>query len=173
MDNNIWQLSPLLFTKNESKTSSLNRICPNHKKEIILIDMDSQNKKIEDRFACVDCIPENPQIKYCSIETINKQRRDYNSGSYKMLSEYQKKSKYKKTNQFKLIASIRKNCNKKFNEISEKFILEQFQSFDKSKDTKQIKNVTIQALKDEQLLKDLKQLINQLIKKNNLKLIIN
>ncbi|CAD8182634.1 unnamed protein product [Paramecium pentaurelia] len=69
MENNILQLPPLFFTKNESKTPSLNRICPNHKTEIIMIDMDSQNKKIEDRFAC-DCIAENPQIKYSIIESL-------------------------------------------------------------------------------------------------------
>ncbi|CAD8120135.1 unnamed protein product [Paramecium primaurelia] len=46
--------------KLKQKTPSLSRICFNHKKEIIMIDMDTENKKIEDRLVFVDCIFENP-----------------------------------------------------------------------------------------------------------------
>ncbi|CAD8116918.1 unnamed protein product [Paramecium primaurelia] len=56
---------------------------------------------------------------------------------------------------------MRKNYNKKLNEISEKLILEQLLSIEGSKDTKKIKKVTIQAVEDEQLLKDSKQLIEK------------
>ncbi|CAD8195826.1 unnamed protein product [Paramecium pentaurelia] len=161
MENNIIELQPLLQTKNEYKTPSLNRICVNHKKEIIMIDMDSQNKKIEDRLVCVDCISENPQIKYQTIENINKQWIDYNSESQNILLQYQKESKNKRCDLFNQIASMRKNYNQKLNEISDKLISEQFQSIHKNKDLNYIKRVSIQSLEGEQLLKDLKQLIEK------------
>ncbi|CAD8100621.1 unnamed protein product [Paramecium primaurelia] len=67
MENNVIELIPQFIVKNDSKTPSLSRICSNHKKEIIMIDMDSQEKKIEDRFVCVDCISENPNTKCLTI----------------------------------------------------------------------------------------------------------
>ncbi|CAD8175693.1 unnamed protein product [Paramecium pentaurelia] len=161
MENNIIELPPLLQTKNEYKTPSLNRICVNHKKEIIMIDMDSQSKKIEDRFVCVDCISENPQIKYQTIENINKQWIDYNSESYNILQQYKKESKNKRCDLFTQISQMRKNYNQKLNEISDKVISEQFQSINKIKYQNQIKGVSIQSLEDEQLLQDLKQLIEK------------
>ncbi|CAD8213641.1 unnamed protein product [Paramecium pentaurelia] len=51
------QLNTLRNKNNQVKIILfLNRICPTHNKEIIMIDIDSKNKKIEDRFVCVDCI---------------------------------------------------------------------------------------------------------------------
>ncbi|CAD8080693.1 unnamed protein product [Paramecium sonneborni] len=35
--------------------------------------MDPLNKKIEDQFICVDCIAENPQTKYQTIENEDNQ----------------------------------------------------------------------------------------------------
>ncbi|CAD8183414.1 unnamed protein product [Paramecium pentaurelia] len=105
MENNIIELLPLLQTKNEfvnnyiyklkQKTPSLSRICFNHKKEIIMIDMDIENKKIEDRLVFVDCISENPLIKYQKIENVNKLWIDYNSQSENILQEYKKEIKHK------------------------------------------------------------------------------
>ncbi|CAD8213786.1 unnamed protein product [Paramecium pentaurelia] len=163
MENNVIELIPSFITKNDSKTPSLSRICSIHKKEIILIDMDSdsQNKKIEDRFACVDCICENPQIKYQSIENVDKQWKEYNTESERVLKEYKHESKEKKTELFNQIAHMRKNYNKKLNEISDKLIAEQFLCIDKTKQSNQTKKISIQALGEEQLLKDLKQLIEK------------
>ncbi|CAD8214059.1 unnamed protein product [Paramecium octaurelia] len=161
MENNTLELPPLVSATNESKTPHLNRICTNHKKEIIMIDMDSQNKKIEDRFVCVDCIAENPQTKYSTIETINKQWRAYNSESEKMLSQYEQESTNKKKELFNQITYMRKSYNQKLNEICDKLIAEQFQPIDRSKYTKYIRRVKIQALEDEQLFKDLQQLIEK------------
>ncbi|CAD8058012.1 unnamed protein product [Paramecium primaurelia] len=62
-----------LQNKNNQKTPSLNRICSTHNKEIIMIDIDSKNKKIEDRFVCVDCISNHPQQQYRTIEEVNQQ----------------------------------------------------------------------------------------------------
>ncbi|CAD8202281.1 unnamed protein product [Paramecium octaurelia] len=69
------------------KTPCISRICVNHKKEVIMIDMDSQKKKIEDRFVCVDCVFENPLIKQQTIENVNKLWIDYSSGDQLQLIE--------------------------------------------------------------------------------------
>ncbi|CAD8118229.1 unnamed protein product [Paramecium primaurelia] len=133
------------------------------RQEIILIDMDSdsQNKKIEDRFACVDCICENPQIKYQSIENVDKQWKEFNTESERVLKEYKNESKEKKTELLNQIAHMRKNYNKKLNEISDKLIAEQFLNRDKTQQSNQTKKISIQTLGEEQLLKDLKQLIEK------------
>ncbi|CAD8214386.1 unnamed protein product [Paramecium octaurelia] len=55
------------------KTPSLNKICPSHNKEIIMIEINSKLKKIEERFACVDCISDHPNCQYRTIEKINQQ----------------------------------------------------------------------------------------------------
>ncbi|CAD8213730.1 unnamed protein product [Paramecium pentaurelia] len=161
MENNVIELIPQFITKNDSKTPSLSRVCSNHKKEIIMIDMDSQEKNIEDRFACVDCISENPNTKYQTIENVNKQWKEYNTETERILKEYKNESKEKKSELFNQIALMRKNYNKKLNEISDKLISEQFLSIDKIQQSNQIKKISIQALGEEQLLKDLKQLIDK------------
>ncbi|CAD8186832.1 unnamed protein product [Paramecium pentaurelia] len=126
-----------------------------------MIDMDTENKKIEDRLVCVDCISENPLIKYQTIENVNKLWIDYNSQSENILQEYKKEIKHKKNELFNQISQMRKNYNLKLNEISDKLIQEQFQSISKPKQSNQIKTISIQTLQDEQLLKDLKQLIEK------------
>ncbi|CAD8129221.1 unnamed protein product [Paramecium sonneborni] len=162
MQNNVIELFPFVnIKKNDPKTPSLNRICINHKKEIIMIDMDSQNKKIEDRFVCVDCISQNPQIKYQTIEDIDKEWKEYNTQTDKLLKEYKKESRDKKSELFNQIAQMRKNYNKKLNEISDKLIEESFLCTDNVNQSNQIKTISIQTLSDEQLLKDLKQLIEK------------
>ncbi|CAD8129463.1 unnamed protein product [Paramecium sonneborni] len=161
IETNVIELIPSLIPKNESKTPSLSRLCSNHKKEIIMIDMDSQNKKIEDRFVYVDCIAENPQIKYQTIENVNKQWKEYNTETERVLKEYKNESKEKKSELFNQLALMRKNYNKKLNEITDKLIAEQFLCFDKTKQSNQIKKVSIQALGDEQLLKDLKKKLHK------------
>ncbi|CAD8162604.1 unnamed protein product [Paramecium octaurelia] len=160
-ENNAIELIPLLIIKNDQKTLSLNRICSNHKKEIIMIDMDSQNKKIEDRFVCVHCISENPQIKYQPIENVNKLWNDYRVESEKIQEKYKIESRIKKSELFTQIAKMRKDHNKKLNDITEKLITEQFLVSDKEKNPNQIKNISIQTLNDEQLLRDLAQLIQK------------
>ncbi|CAD8093428.1 unnamed protein product [Paramecium sonneborni] len=160
--NNIIELFPFVDTKkNDPKTPSLNRICINHKKEIIMIDMDSQNKKIEDRFVCVECISQNSQIKYQTIEDVDKEWKEYNTETDKILKEYKKESINKKAELFNQIAQMRKNYNQKLNEISDKLITESFLCIDKVNLSNQINKMSIQALSDEQLLKDLKQLIEK------------
>ncbi|CAD8172211.1 unnamed protein product [Paramecium pentaurelia] len=161
MENNVIELIPQLIKKNDYKTPSLSRICSNHKKEIIMIDMDSSTNKIEDRFACVDCISENPQIKYQTIENVDKQWKEYNTETERICIQYKNESKEKKSELFNQLAHMRKNYNKKLNEISDKLITEQFLSIVKTKQSNQIKKISIQALDDEQLLKDLKQLIEK------------
>ncbi|CAD8213864.1 unnamed protein product [Paramecium octaurelia] len=161
MENDLIEFFPSNINKNDSKTPSLSRICSNHKKEIIMIDMDSQKQKIEDRFACVDCIYENPQIKYQTIENIDKQWKEYNMETEKILKEYKKESKEKKYVLFDQLGQMRRNYNTKLNEISEKLITQQFLSIDKMKQTNQIKNISIKTLDDEQLLKDLRKLIGK------------
>ncbi|CAK81373.1 unnamed protein product (macronuclear) [Paramecium tetraurelia] len=161
MENNVIEMVLSNINKNDSKTPSLSRICSNHKKEIIMIDMDSQKQKIEDRFACVDCIYENPQIKYQTIENIDKQWKEYNTGTEKILKEYKKESKETKQELLNQLGQMRRNYNTKLNEISEKLIAEQFLSIDKTKQSKKIKNISIKTLDDEQLQKDLEQLIEK------------
>ncbi|CAK70831.1 unnamed protein product (macronuclear) [Paramecium tetraurelia] len=126
-----------------------------------MIDMDSQNKKIEDRFVCVDCIFENPLIKYQTIENVNKLWIDYNQESENIFSNYKKESKNKRNDLFNQITQMRRNYNQKLNEISEKLISEQFLSIHKSKEINQIKRISIQTLQNEQLLNDLTLLIEK------------
>ncbi|CAD8129489.1 unnamed protein product [Paramecium sonneborni] len=160
MQNNVIELFPFVnIKKNDTKTPSLNQICINHKKEIIMIDMDSQNKKIEDRFVCVDCISQNPQIKYQTIEDVDKEWKELNTVTDKILKEYKKESRDKNSELLNQIAQMRKNYNKKLNEISDKVMTESFLCTDKVKQSNQMKKMSIQALDDEQLLKDLKQLL--------------
>ncbi|CAD8215485.1 unnamed protein product [Paramecium octaurelia] len=160
-ENNLIELIPIQTSKNEYKTPSLSRVCNIHKKEIIMIDMDSQKEEMEDRFVCVDCISENPQIKYYTIEDVNKQWKEYNEESEKILKEYKKESKSKKSDLINQVIQMRKNYNKKLNEISDKLISEQFLCVDKPKQSNQIKKISIQTIDDEQLIKDLKQLIEK------------
>ncbi|CAD8190934.1 unnamed protein product [Paramecium pentaurelia] len=111
--------------------------------------MDTENKKIEDR------------LVQSINQTINKLWIDYNSQSENILQEYKKEIKHRKNELFKKISQIRKNYNLKLNEISDKLIQEQFQSISKPKQSNQIKTISIQTLQDEQLLKDLKQLVEK------------
>ncbi|CAD8187231.1 unnamed protein product [Paramecium octaurelia] len=157
---NFVELPPQSLKKSESKTPSLNRVCPNHKKEIIMIDMDSQNKQIEDRLVCVDCIYENPSIKYQTVENLNKQLMDYKSESEKMLQEFRQEKKAKNSDIFNQIGLMRKNYNSKLNEISEKLILQQFGQHYKGIEQNPRKQSSIQGL-DEELLNDLKSLIGR------------
>ncbi|CAD8214056.1 unnamed protein product [Paramecium octaurelia] len=160
-ENNIIELIPIQTSKNEYKTPCLSRVCNIHKKEIIMIDMDSQKQEMEDRFVCVDCISANPQIKYYTIEDVNKQWKEYNEESDKILKEYKKESKNKKSDLINQVIKFRTNYNKKLNEISDKLISEQFLGIDKPKQSNSIKKLSIQTLDDEQLIKDLKQLIEK------------
>ncbi|CAD8214052.1 unnamed protein product [Paramecium octaurelia] len=161
IENNLIELIPIQTSKNEYKTPSLSRVCNIHKKEIIMIDMDSQKEEMEDRFVCVDCISANPQIKYYTIEDVNKQWKEYNEESDKILKEYKKESKNKKSDLINQVIQMRTNYNKKLNEISDKLISEQFLCVDKPKQSNQIKKISIQTIDDEQLIKDLKQLIEK------------
>ncbi|CAD8174761.1 unnamed protein product [Paramecium pentaurelia] len=154
MEINVIELLPLLMTQNESKTPSLSRISSHHKKEIIMIDMDTQEKEIEKRLACIDCISENPLIKYSTIENVNKQWKEYSSESERILKEYKKESKEKKAELFNQIGQMRKNYNQKLNEIYDKLFTDQYLCIDKTKESNQIKKNSIQALDDQQLLKD-------------------
>ncbi|CAD8082472.1 unnamed protein product [Paramecium primaurelia] len=139
MEINVIELLPLLMNQNESKTPSLSRICSHNKKEIIMIDINTQEKEIEKRLACVDCISENPLIKYSTIENVNKQWKEYSSESERILKEYKKESKEKKAELFNQIGQMRKNYNQKLNEISDKLFTDQYLCIDKTKESNQIK----------------------------------
>ncbi|CAD8166298.1 unnamed protein product [Paramecium pentaurelia] len=173
-ENNVIELFQFITNKqNEFRTPSLNRICNNHKKEIIMIDMDSQSKKIEDRLVCVDCIAENPLIKYQTIQNVDNQWKEYNSLSENCLIELQMESKIKKSELLKQIAQMRKNYNKKLIEISDKLTVEQYLCNDQIKESNRIKRTSIQVLDNEQLIKDLKQLIeyekkNEIVPQNQI-----
>ncbi|CAD8083704.1 unnamed protein product [Paramecium primaurelia] len=123
--------------------------------------MDSQNKKIEDRLVCVDCIAENPLIKYQTIQNVDNQWKEQNSLSENCLIELKMESKIKKSELLNQIAQMRKNYNKKLNEISDKLISEQYLCNDQIKESNRIKRTSIKVLDNEQLIKDLKQLIEQ------------
>ncbi|CAD8203718.1 unnamed protein product [Paramecium pentaurelia] len=55
------------------KTPSLNSNCQKHYKEIIMINIDTKNKKMEDRFVFVDCISDHPNCQYTTIEKVNQE----------------------------------------------------------------------------------------------------
>ncbi|CAD8194892.1 unnamed protein product [Paramecium octaurelia] len=155
MENNVIELVRSNINKNDSKTPSLSRICNNHKKEIIMFDMDSQKQKQK--------IDLHVQIVFMKIHKLNIKllKIQINNGRNTIwkLKTYQNKEK--KCELFNQLGQMRRNYNKKLNEISEKLITEQFLSFDKTKQSKQIKNISIKTLDNEQLLKDLRQLIEK------------
>ncbi|CAD8062711.1 unnamed protein product [Paramecium sonneborni] len=53
-----------------------------------MIGMDSQNKKVEDRFLCVDCIAENPQTEYQTIQMWISNQKKFSTETERLLKVY-------------------------------------------------------------------------------------
>ncbi|CAD8167800.1 unnamed protein product [Paramecium octaurelia] len=84
--------------KNNYKTPSLNKIQLKHNKEIIMIDIDTKEKKVDNRFACLDCICDHPHCQYRTIEKVNqewnytKQQQDQVLNNLKLKGKKNKKN---------------------------------------------------------------------------------
>ncbi|CAD8095956.1 unnamed protein product [Paramecium primaurelia] len=116
-DNQIEIIS--LQTKNNEKTLSLNNLCAKHKKEIIMIDIDSENKKVEQRFACVQCISDNPQCQYKTIEEINQKWNEKMKQQDHIINDLKSKRLKKKEKLNQKIAEMRKNYILQLDDINE------------------------------------------------------
>ncbi|CAD8067401.1 unnamed protein product [Paramecium primaurelia] len=140
-------------SQNSQKTTTLNRICQKHNKEILMIDIDTKNKKMEDRFVCVNCISDHPNCQYKTIEKVNEELNYVKNEQDRILKDFKTKKleKYEKLQQ--QIAIMRKNQNQQLNEISDKLITEF------SKQTNTTDEISIQLLRDEELESSINNLI--------------
>ncbi|CAD8161829.1 unnamed protein product [Paramecium pentaurelia] len=152
--------------QNSLKTTTLNRICQKHNKEILMIDIDTKNKKMEDRFVCIDCISDHPNCQYKTIEKVNEELNYVKNEQDRILKDFKSKKleKYEKLQQ--QIAIMRKNQNQQLNEISDKLITEF------SKQTNTTDEISIQLLRDEELVSSISNLIQFDQKNINLNQII-
>ncbi|CAD8177419.1 unnamed protein product [Paramecium octaurelia] len=148
-----------LQNQNNYKTPSLNKLCPTHNKEIIMIDIDSENKKIEDRFVCVDCISDHPNCQYRTIEKINQQWNHTKKQQDRIFSEIQVKRQEKQKNLNQQIAIVRKNFNQQLNEISEKLITEFSLPIRKACEMNKFKQISLQQVCNDELLSNINQMI--------------
>ncbi|CAD8117764.1 unnamed protein product [Paramecium primaurelia] len=139
-----------LQNKNKQKTPSLNRVCPTHNKEIIMIDIDDKNKKMEDRFVCVDCIDDHPKCEYRTIEKVNQEWNHTKNQQDRILNELKLKRQEKQEKLNQQIAIMRKNYNQQLNEISEKLI---------TKFSRPINKTSEIGLSQEELVQNLNYLI--------------
>ncbi|CAD8215071.1 unnamed protein product [Paramecium pentaurelia] len=148
-----------LENKNNQKTPSLSRVCPTHNKEIIMIDIDDKNKKMEDRFVCVDCIDDHPKCQYRTIEKVNQQWNHTKNQQGRILNELKLKRQEKQEKLNQQIAIMRKNYNQQLNEISEKLITEFSRPINKTSEIDKFKYSSIQGLSQEELFQNINYLI--------------
>ncbi|CAD8153687.1 unnamed protein product [Paramecium pentaurelia] len=148
-----------LQNKNNQKTPSLNRVCPTHNKEVIMIDMDDKNKKMEDRFVCVDCIEDHPKCKYRTIQKVNQEWNHTKNQQDRILNELKLKRQEKQEKLNQQIAIMRKNYNQQLNEISEKLITEFSRPINKTSEIGKFKQTSIQGLSQEELFQNINYLI--------------
>ncbi|CAD8184629.1 unnamed protein product [Paramecium octaurelia] len=148
-----------LQNKNSQKTPSLNKICSAHNKEIIMIDIDSKLKNIEERFACVDCISDHPNCQYRTIEKINQQWNNAKKQQDRIFSDLKIKRQEKQEKLNQQISIMRKNYNQQLNEISEKLITEFSMPKSKSIEINKIKQTSLQQLSNEELLQNINEII--------------
>ncbi|CAD8177435.1 unnamed protein product [Paramecium octaurelia] len=145
--------------KNNYKTPSLNKICPMHNKEIIMIDMDTKKKKVDDRFACVDCISDHPHCQYRTIEKVNQEWNSQKQQQDRVLNDLKLKRKEKQAKLNQQVALIRKNYNQQINEISEKIITEFSTPINQTNDICKFKQTSLQGLTNEELVSNINYLI--------------
>ncbi|CAD8214094.1 unnamed protein product [Paramecium octaurelia] len=125
-----------------------------------MIDIDSKNKKIEERFVCVDCISDHPNCQYRTIEKINQQWNHTKKQQDRVLSELKTKRQEKQEKLNQQIAIMRKNYNQQLNEISEKLITEfSLPPTSKPIEINKIKQTSLQQLSNEELLSNINQIL--------------
>ncbi|CAK58098.1 unnamed protein product (macronuclear) [Paramecium tetraurelia] len=162
-EGNQIKLMPLQF-ENNKKAQSLSRLCPTHNKEILLIDLESKNKQIEERFACLECVgDEGFNCKQKSIEKINLLWNQKKINQIKFVEELKSKRQSKQEKLNKKIQQMRENYNSKINSISEQLITNFPLPITKTSELSKFKQVSIQQLSNEEL----NQTINYLIQQDN------
>ncbi|CAD8098761.1 unnamed protein product [Paramecium primaurelia] len=148
-----------LQNKINQKSPSLNRVCPTHNKEIIMIDIDFKNKKMEDRFVCVDCIDDHPKCQQRTIEKVNQQWNHTKNQQDRILNELKLKRQEKQEKLNQQIAIMRKNYNQQLNEISEKLITEFSRPINKKSEIDKFKYSSILGLSQEEMFQNINYLI--------------
>ncbi|CAD8167847.1 unnamed protein product [Paramecium pentaurelia] len=108
-----------LQTQNNQKTLSLSNLCQKHKKEIIMIDIESENKQIEYRFVCVQCISDNPLCQYRTIEEVNQKWNEKMKKQDIIFNDLRSNRLKKKEKLNKKIAEMRQNYILQLDDISE------------------------------------------------------
>ncbi|CAD8200159.1 unnamed protein product [Paramecium pentaurelia] len=156
-----------LQTKNNQKTLSLSNICAKHKKEIIMIDIDSENKKVEQRFACVQCISDNPQCQYKTIEDINQKWNEKLKKEDHIFNDLKSNRLKKKEKLNQKIAEMRKNYILQLDDINETLRTGFSFTTTQAREIKKFNQDSIQQLSKEEL----NQQIQSLIQNNQEKLI--
>ncbi|CAD8215483.1 unnamed protein product [Paramecium octaurelia] len=163
MENQI-QLEPPKL-ENNTKTLSLSTLCKDHHKEIVLIDIDSENLQTEKRLACVRCKSNGSSQKLKTVQEIDELWNQKKQKVYQDKIANQQKSK-KQIKQQKLnqqISQISKNYYQQLNLITQANF---FQPITQICKTSKIKQTTIQQLSYEELLQvvdDLVQLDKEMV----------
>ncbi|CAD8129917.1 unnamed protein product [Paramecium sonneborni] len=161
----------IMQTQNNQKTSSLSSLCLKHNKEIIMIDIDSKSKQIEDRFACAKClsdhfnnINDHPQCQYKTIEEVNQIWNDKMKEQDQIVDDLMSKRNVKKVKLQEKIAKMNQGYMEQLNDISEtvrKNLTSQTREINK------FKYDSIQQLSKEDLLSNIQILIHQNQKQQN------
>ncbi|CAK84034.1 unnamed protein product, partial (macronuclear) [Paramecium tetraurelia] len=146
-------------SKNNQKTPTLSIVCPTHQKEIIMIDIETKNRNIEDRFACVDCISDRPHYQYRTIEKVNQEWNHAKNQQDRFINDLKTKREEKYQNLNKQIARMRKNYNQQLNDISDKIIAEFSQPITKTVEICKLNQSTIQGFNQDELVSSIGYLI--------------
>ncbi|CAD8184621.1 unnamed protein product [Paramecium octaurelia] len=160
-ENNQIELIPLQF-KDDKKAISLSRLCPTHNKEILLIDLESNNKSIEERFACLECLSsEGFNCKSKSIEKINLLWNQKKNNQIKIVEELKSKRQLKQEKLNQKIQQMRENYNSKVNSIIEQLITKFPLRITNTSENSKFKQISIQQLSNEELIQNINYLIQQ------------
>ncbi|CAD8204825.1 unnamed protein product [Paramecium pentaurelia] len=141
--------------KNNKKSLSLKILCKAHDKEISHIDIESKNKNIEDRFACPECMSHPGQEVYGTIEKVNQSWNDKIEQQNQVGNELKVKKQKKQEKLNEKIAKMRKNYNEQLNKINDQLKSD----FSSTNEIIQFKQTYLEQLNKEELLQNLKYLI--------------
>ncbi|CAD8061542.1 unnamed protein product [Paramecium primaurelia] len=128
--------------------------------------IDSKNKKLKDRFACGECICDNLQCKYSTIEKVNQSWNDKIKQQDKLINELKVKKQKKQEKLNEKINKMRKNCNQQLNKISEKLLSELTQPIIQTNEIIQFKQTNLEQFSNDELFKNINYLIQQQDREN-------
>ncbi|CAD8158089.1 unnamed protein product [Paramecium octaurelia] len=138
--------------ENNIKTLSLSTLCKDHHKEIVLIDIDSENLQTEKRLACVRCKSNGSSQKLKTVQEIdelwNQKKQNCQSIKVKEVNYRSQMNKFPKLVRITISSQI---------QLLRKF----FQPIIQICKTSKIKQNTIQQLSYEELLSVIDDLVQQ------------